>query len=45
MEAQSLISRQLSWWFICFSQSEKLAGSHNKKKIKSDFRLYNFCSG
>ncbi|MGT2893605.1 hypothetical protein ACVR0A_04000 [Streptococcus downei] len=37
MEAQSLISRQLSWWFICFSQSEKLAGSHNKKENQKRF--------
>ena len=29
MEAQSLISHQLSWWFSCFSLREKLAWSHN----------------
>ena len=26
MEAQSLISHQLSWWFICFSLCEKAGG-------------------
>ncbi len=35
METQSLGSHQHSWWLSCFSLREKLARSHNKKRLQT----------
>ncbi|HEK9954507.1 TPA: hypothetical protein TT574_000304 [Streptococcus equi subsp. zooepidemicus] len=45
MEAQSLVSHQLCWWFSCFSLREKLARSHNKNKNPAKDFLAGFLAG
>ncbi|HEK9983307.1 TPA: hypothetical protein TT553_000115 [Streptococcus equi subsp. zooepidemicus] len=45
MEAQSLVSHQLCWWFSCFSLREKLARSHNKNKNPAKKSLVGFLAG
>ncbi len=40
MEAQSLGSHQLSWWFSYFSLREKLARSHNMTSKNIFLRIH-----